>query len=231
VFSMGLTDNKVSLYVLAGVATSLSFMEDFVKELERRYQHAGYEIQTHLLFPYGDWGRNVVKQVIEIGFDLMPRFVKTHGYPRGQVVANHIKKTHQSGRIVIIGHSSGGVTGVHAASYLDRAQFPEVFVVQIGSPKCHVPSQARIGTLFVYAVNEMGKSTDPITWLGSWGGWEQKGAFARWNRKLKAPANIIAVSLIGGHADYFRNSFPFIDTNGRSNLEKTADALCFQLIL
>jgi hypothetical protein len=97
--------------------------------------------------------------------------------------------------------------------------------VQIGSPKCPVSLHDRASTLFVSAVNDKGKSTDPITWLGSWGGWKRSGAITRWNRQLAAPASIISVSLLGGHADYFRNRSPYMDENGTSNLEKTADCI------
>jgi hypothetical protein len=224
-----MTENPVSLYVLAGVATSLNFMEDFVKEMERRFVQAGYEVHTSMLFPYGDWDRSIVKQILEIGYDLLPRLGRKHSYTRGQSVASHIKETHKGGKIVILGHSSGGVTGVHAANKLDRELFPDVNVVQIGSPKCPVSLHDRASTLFVSAVNDKGKSTDPITWLGSWGGWERRGAITRWNRQLAAPAAIISVSLVGGHADYFRNRYPFVDQNGKSNLEKTADSIWKQL--
>ena len=37
---MQYTENKVSLYILAGVATSLNFMDDFKHELIERYEHA-----------------------------------------------------------------------------------------------------------------------------------------------------------------------------------------------
>jgi hypothetical protein len=219
---MRMTENQVSLYVLAGVATSLNFMEDFVEEMERRFEQAGYEVHTCMLFPYGDWDRSIVKQILEIGSDLLPKLGRKPSYTRGQRVANHIMETHKGGKIVILGHSSGGVTGIHAANMLDREQFQDVNMVQIGSPKCPVSLRDRASTLFVSAVNVKGKSTDPITWLGSWGGWERSGAITRWNRQLAAPASIISVSLVGGHADYFRNRCPYMDENGTSNLEKTA---------
>jgi hypothetical protein len=111
--------------------------------------------------------------------------------------------------------------GVHAASLLERTQYPDVRVVQVGSPKCAVSLQQRASTLFIRAVNQFGKSIDPITRLGSWGGWMRKGSLVGWNRRGAAPASIQSIPIIGGHADYFRNNAPFLDENGQSNLEKT----------
>jgi hypothetical protein len=216
------TESKVALYFLAGVATSLNFMDDFKLELTKRYEHAGLEVQSSMLFPYGDWNRKLWKQVMEISYDLLPRFRRN---TRGQLVADYIMKTYSGGRVVIIGHSSGGVTGIHAANRLDRDQYPDVRVVQIGSPKYKVPADIGKSTLFIRAVNHAGKSTDPVTRIGSWGGWERSGGIIRWNNRLKAPSLIYSIPIAGGHADYFRNRAPFLDEKGRSNLDIIADLL------
>jgi hypothetical protein len=218
-------ETKVSLYILAGVATSLNFMEDFKLELIKRYEHAGMEVQSSMLFPYGDWSRRLWKQVMEISYDLLPRFGRNSSYYRGQVVAEHIMKTHGGGRIIIIGHSSGGVTGIQAAQRLDREHYPDVRIIQIGSPKCTVPIDMRKSALFIRAVNQSGKSTDPITRIGSWGGWERCKGIVRWNSRLKAPSSIQSITIIGGHADYFRSREPFMDEQGRSNLDKTVGSI------
>jgi phosphoheptose isomerase len=216
------TESKVALYILAGVATSLNFMDDFKLELTKRYERAGMEVQSSMLFPYGDWNRKLWKQVMEISYDLLPRLGQNS---RGQLVADHIINTHSGGRVVIIGHSSGGVTGIHAANRLNREQYPDVNVIQIGSPKCTIPADFRKSTLFIRAVNRAGKSTDPITSIGSWGGWYKSGGIIRRNSRLKAPSSIYSIPIVGGHADYFRNREPFIDELGRSNLDKTADLI------
>jgi hypothetical protein len=224
-------ENRVALYILAGVATSENFMDDFKHELELRYEHAGIEVHSSMLFPYGDWNRSIVKQVMEISYDLMPRLRDNNSYFRGQTVADHIKQSNSNGRIVIVGHSSGGVAGVHAANQLDRVHYPDVRVVQIGSPKCAVPIMQRASTLFIRAINQKGKSADPITRLGSWGGWEKSGRIVRWNAQSKAPSSIYAVPIIGGHADYFRNKDPFRDVNGVTNLKKITDCIWQWLLL
>jgi hypothetical protein len=219
------TGNKVALYILAGVATSENFLDGLKHELVRRYGHAGIHVHSSMLFPYGDWNRGLLKQVMEICYDLFPRFGRNSSYYRGQMVANHIKDTYNSGRIVIIGHSSGGVIGIHAANRLALEQYPDVRVVQIGSPKCAVPIHIQKTSLYIRAMNHLGKLSDPITRIGSWGGWERKGAIAQWNNCLRAPASIITIPLIGGHADYFRTREPFVDESGKSNLEKTTEII------
>jgi hypothetical protein len=219
------TEKRVTLYILAGVATSDNFMEEFRLELERRYEQAGFELECKQFFPYGNWNRSLIKQLMEIGHDLMPKLGRNRSFVRGQMVAKYIIETHKAGPIVIIGHSSGGVVGVHAASLLEQAQFPDVRVVQVGSPKCAVSLQHRDSTLFIRAVNHYGKSIDPITRLGSWGGWIRKGRLVSWNRRIAAPAFIHSIPIVGGHADYFRNSPPFFDENGSSNLDKTMDCI------
>jgi hypothetical protein len=219
------TADKVTLYFLAGVATSENFLDDFKNELIRQFEEAGTEVHAHLLYPYGDWNRRLWKQVIEITYDLLPRLGMGKSYIRGQRVADYILKSHRGGKIVIIGHSSGGVAGVHAAHLLDSKLFPNVRVVQIGSPKCAIYPDNQQSTLYIRAVNQVGKSADSITRLGSWGGWERINLKFRWNSHLKAPATLYNVPIVGGHTDYFRNGAHFVNEESRSNLEITMNSI------
>jgi hypothetical protein len=220
-----MAENRVSIYVLAGVATSSNFMEDFVQELQHRYDQAGFEVLINMIFPYGDWKRSIIKQLKEISYDLLPRLGQKRNYLRGQKVADYIKESYKGGKIVIIGHSSGGVVGVHAANILYGEKLPVARVVQIGSPKCPVTLNHRTSTLFIFSVNHKDKISDPISYFGSWGGMEKRGRVFRWNPRLSAPTSIIGVPIIGGHADYFRNRIPFVDRNGMTNLEKTTNLI------
>ncbi len=218
-------DNKVSLYILAGVATSENFLDDFKQELERRFKQEVIDVRISILYPYGNWNRGLFRQVMEIGYDVLPRIKVMCRLQRGHQIANYIKDNYQGGRIIIIGHSIGGVVAVQAAKLLDPQQFPDQRVIQIGSPKCAVSEGKRNTTLYIRTSNPLGKPADPITRLGSWGGWERKGRMARWNSRLSAPASIVSVKLIGGHADYFRSKAPFLDHNGKSNLDILTDLI------
>jgi pimeloyl-ACP methyl ester carboxylesterase len=219
------TMNKVSIYFLAGVATSENFLDEFKQEFVKRYEQAVTEVHAFLLYPYGNWNRRLWKQVVEISYDLLPRFRMNSSYLRAQSVADYIEKTHTGGEIIIIGHSSGGVAGVHAANLLNRKLFPEIRVIQIGSPKCTILQGNRESVLYIRAINRNGKTADPITHLGSWGGWERSKLKLHWNSHCKAPTHIYNIPIIGGHADYFRSGDHFVDEEGRSNLAKIMDCL------
>lgn len=119
-----------------------------------------------------------------------------------------------------MGHSGGGVAGIHAAELLRLEGIPVERVIQIGSPRCRIPLEWQKATSYVFAVNARGKIADPITRLGSWGGWELSGrGVPLWNPVKYAPAHRVALPLIGGHPDYFRSREPFLDEQGVSNLE------------
>jgi hypothetical protein len=213
-------ENKVALYVLAGVATSPNFMKEFVYQLKASYAAVGYEVQTHILFPYGDWSCSLVKQLYEITHDLFPKPGRNLNRQRGQKVADYIISTYDGGQVVMVGHSSGGVAAVHAAEILELRLIPTTRVVQIGSPKCPVSPKHRSSTLYIRAVNLNGKSSDPVTRIGSWGGWERSGRRIRWNPRLAAPDHIVDVPIVGGHADYFRDQSAFTDDHDSTNLDK-----------
>lgn len=217
---MNKIENKVELYILAGVATSENFLDDLKHALERRYELVGTAVKSSILYPYGDWNKSLFNQVIKVSYDSLRKRKF-----RAQHIANQIKASHRGGRIVIVGHSIGGVVAVHIANKLEQILYPDVQVVQIGSPKCAIPQKNRASTLYIRSLNQEGKASDPITRLGSWGGWEGKGVGTSWNNQLHAPDHIISIPLIGGHADYFRISLPFINQNGNSNLELVSDRI------
>jgi hypothetical protein len=220
-------ENKVALYLLAGVATAPNFMEDFCSEMVQRFRQTGWEVQVETLFPYGDWSRSLIKQIDEIRYDLVPGLSRRHSPIGGRRVADAIKASYRGGTLVIIGHSGGGVAGVHAAQILSReGGIPVTKIVQIGSPKCAVPQAIRTSVFYVCAMNRKGQQTDPVTRLGSWGGWERsRMGMPRWNPRLSAPFHIMRVPIIGGHADYFRRKSPFINEDGLSNLEITTNSV------
>ncbi|MBB6674954.1 hypothetical protein [Cohnella nanjingensis] len=71
------------------------------------------------------------------------------------------------------------------------------------------------------------KPADPICRIGSFGGWRAAGAFRvpAWQADKYAPAAVRGVPILGGHADYFRRSAPFVNDAGQSNLEMTLAAV------
>ncbi|MBP1155909.1 MULTISPECIES: hypothetical protein [unclassified Paenibacillus] len=190
-------------------------------------------MNSQLLFPYGDWNRKTAAQIVEIIHDtgLGPnRYSRSIGGRRA--AAGLSNGFAASGVIrVFIGHSGGGVAAAHASRILlqDNVHDPRHYIVQIGSPKCALIPEDRTQALYI-RFGEHGRRTDPVTRMGSWGGWEKAGRGWRWNSEKYAPAYRVSLSLIGGHADYFRRNDPFVSEDGKSNLDKTTDCIGLWLL-
>jgi hypothetical protein len=212
----------IALYVMVGVATAPNFMDKLSVELERRYEADGIKVRIHALFPYGDWNRKLRKQLLEVRQDLQYLKSGRIGSLRGKLVSEAIQASYSGELIMIVGHSAGGIAGVLAASMLLEQGIQVSKLVSIGSPKYAVPAKLQESLLYVYAVNGKGKSADPITRIGTWGGWQRNsGAMPSWNSNRHAPTHIRKVPIIGGHADYFRSHEPYINEKGATNLQVT----------
>lgn len=276
---------NADLYLIAGFRTAPLFMEEFRLHLHGRLEKAGAAaVRSKLLFPYGDWSRRPVSQLLEIrrdmrlGVDRLERSIggrqvleailrdgdeigNTGGRSIGAEHAGHSGDAGRAGDAwrdggagqadaadraealigapgsrlpILIGHSAGGVAAVHAASLLlERAGGKPCPVVMIGSPKCRIPEALRGAVLYVHAAGSRERkgsrfgSPDPVTRLGSFGGWGPSGrrGWRVWQRDKHAPEEIAAVPVAGGHADYFRSQAPFLDAEGRSNLDRISEAV------
>ncbi len=229
---MNTSGNKIAIYTLAGMATSLHFMEEFRLELEHQFLNLGWEVRSKSLFPYGDWNRRLISQVHEIRHDLFPLGSRKDLWIAGRRAADVIINSYTGGYLLIIGHSGGGIAGVHAArmllseKHISKQQIPALCIVQVGSPRCAVPPDLKASVMYVRSVNLMGKVSDPVTRIGSWGGWV-KGRFNLPVRKTKlySPGSIVDLPMIGGHQDYFRNTASFCNKEGKSNLNLLNQAL------
>ncbi|RKN85264.1 hypothetical protein [Paenibacillus ginsengarvi] len=232
--------DKTFVFAAAGVYTSPDFMQGVLKRivsmLERqkglRVAHAA------LLFPYGDWGSPLLRQIREVRRDMAlrgsGRFERSVG---GSAIIRAIGDCTGADRLLFIGHSGGGVASVHAAMTLLRqagsegeggSWKPDIRIAQIGCPRCSIPPEMQARVRYLYAAGRSeGSSKDPICRLGSWGGWDRNGPLVvpRWNPLKHAPQKRIAIPVIGGHPDYFRDHAPYIDELGRSNLDRVADCI------
>ncbi|BBI34903.1 hypothetical protein KCTCHS21_43020 [Cohnella abietis] len=131
--------------------------------------------------------------------------------------------------LLFIGHSGGGIAGLHAAQLLQDSG-SERYIVMIGSPKCRIPVQLDTSVLTINAADirrgGRGKSPDRVSRLGTHGGWRAgKLGLPTWHRQKYAPIDNRNVPIIGGHADYFRDSEPYVDVTGRSNLDLTLETI------
>ncbi|MFD2614132.1 thioesterase domain-containing protein [Paenibacillus gansuensis] len=225
---------RASVYILAGLATSPDFFRDVEAELKRRLSERYEAVEMRIFFPYGDWSRKLLPQLRDIGRDVLPSSGGRGGIRErrgGLAAARAIRDTYTEGALFLIGHSAGGTAAVYAAEYLLAEGIRVNAVIQIGSPKTPLPAPIRPLTSYLYRVGEDGRPADPVTRIGSWGGWSTyKGALPRWDPVKYAPARMVPLALTGGHADYFRSSAPYRDAEGRSNLERTADAVAAWLL-
>jgi pimeloyl-ACP methyl ester carboxylesterase len=226
--SHSVESHKTFIYLLAGVATAPLFMETIRIALHDRLTKLGESVHSELLFPYGDWSRRVIPQVWEIKKDMRLGFQRLERSIGGNRVLASIESQliAESGcRIILIGHSAGGVAAVHAAQLLLEKQVcsKPCSVVMIGSPRIRIPEPLKRSILSLHAI---GKNRDLISRLGTFGGWQAGlGRIPVWRADKHAPDSIQVLSLLGGHPDYFRDQAPFINQQGKSNLELTLEAI------
>lgn len=214
-------NNKLHVYLLAGVKTSTSIFTACMNKLSDRLSADGVEATIDVLLPYGDMSRNLVRQLIEVRSDLSNgRLARRIG---GKYAFSKIKSSLPEGRrLLLIGHSGGGAAAYQAARMLDvECKQTDFRIVQIGSPRIPILPKLQQKVSYFHAVDQSGKGIDPICRLGSWGGWNKgEHHMIRWNARKYSPGHVEGVPTMGGHADYFRNEHPFIDQNAICNLDK-----------
>lgn len=236
-----MSERDIELYLLAGVATSPLFMERMRQAMQRGLEAGGTTARSSLLFPYGGMERSLLGQLREVGRDLRLRGGRLDGSLGGNRLLDMIDERRGfvgdavPKRTILVGHSAGGVAAVHAARLLKarEGELPPL-VVMIGSPRCRIPDELREHVLYVYAArsNSPGarwmtvRLSDPITRLGSFGGWHiGKWRLPRWQMDKHAPVHASGLRIIGGHADYFRDQPPFVNAMGISNMTQTVDVV------
>jgi len=241
-------ENNIELYFLAGLATAPLFMEDLRLALERRLRNealsrqagsfVGAEMRSRLLYPYGDWSRNVFAQLWEIQADMRRKDSKLDRSIGGGRVLEEIRRERAAvgladtvGTTLLVGHSGGGIAAVHAAAMLmSSGGSATCYAVKIGSPRCRIPERLKHRVLSIHAEgrrrgDSFGRSPDIVSRIGSYGGWKINRSLPVWRKDKHAPASWIGVPIIGKHPDYFRNRSPYLSTDGRSNLDLIVDAI------
>lgn len=194
----------VTLLTIAGVYTAPNFLDEFRETMAARLARGNRSVDSVALFPYGDWSRSKAAQSAEIAADL--------GFAGigGRRVAGALAEDRGPGTVVLTGHSGGGVAAVHAAPRLIALGWNVAAIIMIGSPRTPIPPRLRERTVSIAAVDGEGVVKDRIARLGAWFG--------------RAPGRIVGLPIIGGHADYFRASPPFVNEAGESNLDATTKA-------
>ncbi|MCQ6557618.1 hypothetical protein [Paenibacillus mendelii] len=213
------------IYLLAGVASTLTLFRSCKLELERRFQETGHAPVIRELFPYGDHTQKLTRQIIEVRGDLSR--LSGAGRNGGRAAAAQVRE-HSTGRpVLLIGHSGGGVAAYQAAVMLhDEGIIPDYRIVQVGSPKVPIRIHDRMRVSYYSAIDEQGTLRDPITRIGSWGGWSRsRFGLWYWNRLKYAPGHVGNITLLGGHPHYFRSDAAYVHPDRGSNLSVTLDSV------
>jgi hypothetical protein len=256
----GQREDELEAYFLAGLATATHFMERFrLAFLDLLAQSGirdrlGRPVHSELLFPYGDWNRRALAQLWEIRSDmrLPPAKISISiGGKRALAAMAAGKPVTGRGRTTLfVGHSGGGIAAIHAAHLLMKSgSRSKCLAIMIGSPKCRIPQELRQSALSISAAGirsaekvAEGKSPDLVSRLGTHGGWVrsmERGQgnhsgfgmkLPSWHKHKHAPGTLITVPIVGGHADYFRESAPYVNSEGVSNLALTLEAIRSWLI-
>ncbi|RKP55073.1 hypothetical protein D7Z26_07545 [Cohnella endophytica] len=222
------------IYMLAGFATAPRFMEGLRVAMRGGLERLGGRVtRAELLFPYGDWSRGKLPQLWEIQSDMRigadeSRVARSIGGMRAveSILSRDAgdrrggENKEESDIAVLVGHSGGGIAALHAAQVLmSRGARKNCLVAMIGSPRTRIAEWIRPNVLTISASgrkgsdSKSGRTGDPVVWFGTHG-----------YRDRQAPGTRVAVTIVGGHADYFREAAPYVDPNGKSNLDITLDA-------
>lgn len=228
------------LFALSGIGTAPGFMKEFHEQLCLRLAGGtGAAVAGGLLFPYGDWSRQVHAQIWEVWRDIrLPcgAWQRSRGLAavRGELEEAACGK----GPVVLVGHSGGGVAAIHAASMLLAASPGRpVAVVEIGSPRSPVPPALQEAALYGYAARPNGGGRDPVCRLGSWRDAGRQRQFSAgvgaagprrtgllsFGGEWRPPGTVLPLPIVGRHPDYFRSAMR--NARGESNLELTLGAV------
>jgi hypothetical protein len=213
------------IYLLAGVGSSQSLFNACKRELRERFRAEGREPVIRELFPYGDQTQRLLRQVLEVGADL----VGLRGWMRsgGKDAAEQVRTLSAGRPVLFIGHSGGCVAAYQAAVMLmQEGVVPDFRIVQVGSPKVPIRDRDRDKVSYFVAVNEDGKRVDPITRLGRWGGWARTNrGWWYWDKCKYAPGHVGTIMVLGGHEHYFRNDELYTHPQRGSNLALTLEGI------
>jgi len=213
------------VFLLAGIGSTLAIFDDCKLELTRRFGLEGRTPRIFELFPYGDHTQKLMSQVVDVGCDVLR--LRRSGRSGGGRAAEEIRRLSDGRRVLLIGHSGGGVAAYKAAVILYRqGNVPDCRVVMVGSPRVPIGRDFRDKVSYFEAVDEHGTPVDPITRLGSWGGVSfSRFGLPYWNRRKYAPGHIGTITVLGGHPHYFRARAPYVHPERGSNLSLTLDSI------
>jgi pimeloyl-ACP methyl ester carboxylesterase len=209
-------DRRVSLYFLAGIGTWRSgcMFHDAMKQLSERFAQSGYEV-VHIkdLYPFGcmdglnanEARRKLWKQIYHAGLEFLFPFRIS---PCTKATALAIREDYRrkaGGRLILIGHSGGGLVAYQTAKLLEREGCPVERVVMVGSPS---PPIGKSWRNRVHSIVKAG-------WIGDWITW--------WKFPFLGPRLTAKLPIEGGHPFYF--CLDKMDAAGTPNLHHVVDTI------
>lgn len=213
------------IFLIAGVGSSTSIFNDCTHELQQRFHETGREPVIRSLFPYGDRSQSLMRQIAAVGKDLSR--LGTAVRAGGKAIAEQVRRLTDGRPALFIGHSGGGVAAYLGAYLLcTEGVISDCRVIQVGSPKLPIHPDYRSKVSYYFSVDDNGKRNDPVTRIGSWGGWNKNRlGMWYWDRRKYAPGHISTITVMGGHPHYFRGRDPFIHPSRGSNLTLTLNTI------
>lgn len=201
----------------AGVLTYHNNFEAAASEIAKRYRN----VKILTCFPYGaangitgfSFTRLLAKQLTQVSYDLYHNQSK-RVTSLSQIIRDHAKA---SDRLILIGHSAGGVVAYRTGLLLEEKYgFQHLQVFAVGCPKFHlrdIPYNDR----FTYIT---GQNLDRITQIGKWRKPGSRMYIGRPGREIQMEFNP-AHQGWKFHASYFLKS-DWTDSNEvfRSNSER-----------
>jgi hypothetical protein len=159
------TQCRTVVFFFAGVLTYRNNFEAAASEIAKSYQQA----KIVMIFPYGMANgtkgsstlRLLARQLTQVGYDLA-RDQSRRVTKAAQIILQHAS---DADRLILIGHSAGGVIAYRAGLYLeDKHDIQHVQVFAVGCPKFYV-KDIPYNERFTYIT---GQNPDRITQIGSW---------------------------------------------------------------
>lgn len=208
---------SLSVYFAAGIsiAREKDVFRDAMQDIERRCHCAGINrVRIHTFYPYGCTDnvqiprrkRFVIGQAASVFTDMLKKPAKTIG---GRSLYSDIRTDYDAaggGKIVLIGHSGGGVASYKAGLLLEEAGYPVTEIIMVGSPELPIRKCFRDR---VYALENSDRWGDLVCRCGF--------------NLFKPPRDKVRLPIVSGHPFYFCNQTK--DENNVSNMSKVLDTI------
>ncbi|MBB3909292.1 S8 family peptidase [Anoxybacteroides rupiense] len=208
-----------TVVLAAGMLTNSSYFKTFIPKIINKYASIGKSVRVaNPIFPYGKtdglptylWPTLASVQlqaiIYEAGNSVLPQ------YTTGTKVRDAAKKNYRGGKIVLIGHSGGGVSSIRGAQLLKSAGYSVHEVVQVGSPHMPLSSDLASNTTFM----RDSKVKDWVTKLGFW----TNKPYRIVNVPQKPQKNPIDI-----HANYFSGLSFTLNGVTTTNADQTLNAM------